>query len=214
MCYSAQIDSQYKKYKRRWGADISKFVRLYWDRSQGSKAKIPKAVDAMFAEPADADEREIARLIAEFNAAEESRLQQELFKQRKRVADAVRTLQTKTTKKAQDDQRIGSEKVQWCLDKIAGLKRTELVQDDMRIFPGWYAPVMVIENGTHTIKPMLYQCRLPSRSKTDVPPLQVERHAIRFCRSSCPPSKRVFRRCYASHGNGYGFAAGQATRDA
>ena len=162
MCYSAQIESQYKKYVRRWGADISikEFVQLYWNRAQGAKLKIPKVVDAMFAEPANADEREIARMIAQFNAQEATRLEQELFKQRKRVADAERALQTKTTKKALDDKRIGSEKVQWCLDKLAGLRRDELVQDDMRIFPGWYAPVLVIENGRRTIKPMRYQCRL------------------------------------------------------
>src|SRR4051794_21275414 len=118
MCYSAQIEAQYKKYVRRWGADISikKFVQLYWNRAQGAKIKIPKVVDAIFAEPENADEREIARMIAEFNAAEESRLQQELFKQRRRVADAERALQTKTTKKALEDKRIGAEKVQQCID--------------------------------------------------------------------------------------------------
>ena len=162
MCYSAQIHSQYKKYVRRWGADISikDFARLYWNRAQGAKLKIPKIIDAMFAEPENADGREIARMIAEFNAAEESRLQQEMFKQRKRLVDAERTLQTKTTKKALDDKRIATDKVQWCLDKLAGLRRTELVQDDMRIFPGWYAPVMVVQDGKLTVKPMRYQCRV------------------------------------------------------
>src|SRR4051794_36861365 len=137
MCYSAQLQANYRKYVRAFGADISlkDFVRLYWDRAQGAKIKIPKAVDVAFAEPANDDEREIARLIAEFNAQEESKLQQELFKQRKRLADAERTLQTKTTKAALESKRIATDKVQWCLDKLAGLRRTELVQDDMRIFP-------------------------------------------------------------------------------
>jgi len=162
MCYSAQIEAEYRKYIRRFGADISikDFAQLYWNRAQGAKLKIPKAVDAMFAEPGNADEREIARMIAEFNAQEATRLEQEMFKQRKRLADAERTLQTKTTKKALDDKRIATDKVQWCRDKLEALRRTNLVQDDMRIFPGWYAPVLVMENGRRVVKPMRYQCRL------------------------------------------------------
>ncbi len=30
---------------------------------------------------------------------------------------------------------------------------------DSRIFPGWYAPVMVMENGRRVVKPMRYHCR-------------------------------------------------------
>jgi putative SOS response-associated peptidase YedK len=163
MCYSAQIEAQYRKYVRRWGADINikEFVQLYWNRAQGAKIKIPRAMDAMFSDPQSDDEREIARLIAEFNAQEATRIEQELFKQRKRVADAERALQTKTTKKAQEDQRIGTEKVQWCLDKLATLRRTELTAEDARIFPAWYAPVLTVEHGRRVVKPMRYQCRVP-----------------------------------------------------
>jgi putative SOS response-associated peptidase YedK len=163
MCYSAQIKAEYKKFVRAWGAvmSIKDFHRVYWERAQGAKIKIPKAIDVMFAQPETAEERAIAELIGEFNANEAQRLEQELFKQRKRLADAERTLQTKTTKKALDDKRISTDKVQWCLDKLAGLRRVDLVPDDMRIFPGWYAPVVVMENGQRVVKPMRYQCRLP-----------------------------------------------------
>jgi len=53
MCYSAQIEADYRKYVKRYGADIgiAQFVRLYWDRSQGTKVKIAKAMDAAFADP-------------------------------------------------------------------------------------------------------------------------------------------------------------------
>jgi hypothetical protein len=83
---------RYKKYVRRRGADISirEFVQLYWNRAQGAKLKIPKAVarcsPSLNAEPANAEEREIARMIAEFNAQEVTRLEQEMFTQRKRLA--------------------------------------------------------------------------------------------------------------------------------
>src|ERR1700682_4206619 len=98
MCYSAQIRADYRKYVRAWGADVSlkEFYRQYWLRQQGAKIKIPKAMDAAFADPQSDDERQIKALIDEFNAQQASKLEQELFKQRKRLADAERTFQTKT----------------------------------------------------------------------------------------------------------------------
>lgn len=100
MCYSAQVHASYKRYVREFGADVSikQFFKLYWDRSQGAKVRIPKAVDAAFAEPETDEERQIKVLIDSYNATQTTKLEQELFKQRKRLADAERTLQTKTTK--------------------------------------------------------------------------------------------------------------------
>jgi len=43
--------------------------------------------------------------------------------------------------------------------KLADIRRATLVDEDARIFPGWYAPVMVMEGGRRVIKPMRYQCR-------------------------------------------------------
>lgn len=161
MCYSAQIEADYRKYVKRYGADIdlATFVRLYWERSQGAKVKIPKAMDAAFANPQSPDEQRIHAMIEQFDAEQATKLQTDLFKQKKRLADAERTLQTKTTKKAQEDQRIATDKIAWTLGKLSDLKRTELVDEDSRIFPAWYAPVMVMENGRRVVKPMRYQCR-------------------------------------------------------
>jgi len=171
MCYSSQIEASYKKYVRRWGADISlkQFFHLYWLRSENPKIKIPKAMDAAFSEPQNDDERKIKALIDEFDKQQSAKLEQELFKQRKRLADAERTLQTKTTKAATESKRIATDKVAWCLEKLASLRRTELVDEDSRIFPGWYAPVIISENGRRTVKPMRYQCRIAGAAPfTDV----------------------------------------------
>jgi hypothetical protein len=171
MCYSAQIKAEYLLFTREHGAvlSIKEFFDLYWRRrtEKDRKVRVPKAMDAAFADPQNDDERKIKALIDEFNAQQASELEQELFKQRKRLADAERTLQTKTTKAATESQRIATDKVQWCLHKLATLRRTELTDDDARIFPGWYAPVMVMdENGQRVIKPMRYQCRPASRRST------------------------------------------------
>lgn len=165
MCYSAQIRASYKRYVREWGADISikQFVRLYWTRSQGAPIKIPKAMDAAFSEPETDEERQIKAMIDAHDASQATRLEQELFKQRKRLADAERTLRTKTTKAALESQRIATGKVEWCLGKLNDLRRTELNDEDHRIFPGWYAPVLVAKRGRRIVVPMRYQCRLAGK---------------------------------------------------
>ena len=165
MCYSAQVWADYKKYVRVWGADIGikEFYHVYWLRSEGAKLKIPKSMDAAFAHPQTDDECAIKALIDAFDAQEASRLEQEIFKQRKRLADAERTLATKTTKAATESQRIATTKVDWALGKLADLRRTEPKDKDARIFPGWYAPVIVMENGRRVVKPMRYQCRLAGK---------------------------------------------------
>ena len=166
MCYSAQVVEDYRAYVRRFGADINihEFVKLYVERRDGGKPKIPKGMDAAFAEPASDAERQIKALIDEFNSQQVSKLEQELFKQRKRLADAERTLQTKVTKAATENKRIATTKIEWTLGKLADLRRTEPKSADSRIFPGHYAPVMVMENGNRVIKPMRYQCRPAGKS--------------------------------------------------
>lgn len=161
MCYSAQIEADYRKYVKEFGADIDikEFVRLYWDRNNGQKLKIPKAMDAPFSDPQTNDERRIKALIEKFNAEQVTTLEQDLFKQRARLADAERILQTKTTKAATESKRIATDKIERTMGKLADVRRTELKRRDSRIFPGNYAPVMVLENGRRVIKPMRYQCR-------------------------------------------------------
>ena len=165
MCYSAQIRHDYNKFLRAYDAtiDIAEFVRLYWNRSQGAKSKIPKAMDAAFADPHSDEEREIAALIARHDREQAALLEQEVFKQRKRLADAERTLQVKTTKAATESRRIATTKVEWALGKLADLRRTSITDEDARIFPGWMAPVIVMEQGRRVVKPMRYQCRLAGK---------------------------------------------------
>jgi putative SOS response-associated peptidase YedK len=162
MCYSSQIRAEYKKYVRKWGADVSlkEYYQLYWERRADAKIKIPKVTDAEFANPENDDERKIKELIDEFNAQQATKLEQELFKQKKRLADAERTLQTKVTKAATENKRIATDKIEWAKDKLARLRRSELDDEDARIFPGWYAPVMIVEDGKLVVKPMRYQCRI------------------------------------------------------
>jgi len=165
MCYSAQIQADYRKFVRMFGATLSirEFAQLFFERAEGAGAKLPKAMEDAFADPQTDAEREIRASIERFNAQETARLEQDLFKHRARLADAERSLQSKVTKKAAESRRIANEKVQWTLGRLDDLRRTEAQPRDSRIFPGHYAPVMVMENGARVVKPMRYQCRIAGK---------------------------------------------------
>jgi putative SOS response-associated peptidase YedK len=165
MCYSAQIWQSYQKYVRHFGADIDmdEFMRVYWLRQEGAKLRLAKAMDAAFAVPATESERAIREMIESFDAGEVARLEEELFKQSARLATAERSLAVKETKAASESRRIATTKIAWIKGKLADLHRTEAKPRDSRIFPGWYAPVMIQENGRRVVRPMRYQCRLADK---------------------------------------------------
>jgi putative SOS response-associated peptidase YedK len=143
--------------------DIRQFARLYWERAEGSKAKIPKAMDDAFRSPETGDERQIKEFIDRYNAEQATKLEQDLFKQRTRLADAECTLQTKTTKAATESKRIATDKIETSLRRLEDINRTMPEPRDSRIFPGHYAPVLVVEDGQYVVRPMRYQCRLAGK---------------------------------------------------
>ena len=162
MCYSAQIEAEHRKYVRLFGATmgIREFHELFWRRAkEASGIDIPKAMEAAFRQPQDAAEREIKALIDEHAAKQRLKFEQLLFEQKKRLVLAERALQTRHTKKAENDQRVATSKVAWAQQKLADLSRTELLPDDSRIFPRHYAPVLAVDDGRLVVLPMRYQCR-------------------------------------------------------
>ena len=120
-----------------FGAHVSiqEFVQLYWERVESSKAKIPKAMDAAFGDPQGADERQIKALIDWFNAQQSTSLEQELFRQRTRLVDVERTLQSNTTKAATDNKRIATDKIESTRRRHDDLRRTELETATRASFP-------------------------------------------------------------------------------
>jgi hypothetical protein len=116
-----------------------------------------------FRRPADGPEREIKAVIDRFNADGTARLERELFRHRARLAEAGQSLEDKVTKKATESRRIASEKIEWTLGRLEDIRRTESQPRDSRIFPGDYAPVMVMENGQRVVKPMRDQCRIAGK---------------------------------------------------
>ncbi|MEO8366519.1 MAG: hypothetical protein ABI538_09960 [Pseudoxanthomonas sp.] len=87
MCYSAQVYEGFKQYVRKFGADIDihQHVKLYVERRDGGKSKIPKAMDANFLDPQTPEQLQIKALIDEYKAAEAMKWQQQLFARTKRL---------------------------------------------------------------------------------------------------------------------------------
>lgn len=165
MCFSAMVIEAFEKYMKDEGAhlDIEAFERLYYpeervkriDKIRRKRAKTPKGMDDWIRKAVP----NLAPAIDEHDAEEVASLEQEIFKQTKRYADAERALKIKATKKAAEDLRISEDKIPQLKARLANLKRKEGKPSDWRFFPGVYAPVIVSENGKLVVKPMRYQCR-------------------------------------------------------
>lgn len=162
MCFRAEFFAAHAEYERIWGVRISyrDYLELYWDKSKGSPYKTPKAMDDDFVHaPRNQFERQIAESIQTYRAGRSTELQQELFAQSRRLADAERKLASKATKAASESQRIATNKIAQAKTQLADLTRTEQKQRDLQIYPGMYCHVMVVEDGERVLKPMRYQCR-------------------------------------------------------
>lgn len=162
MCYSSMIRAEHTRYQRDYGVAVSlqDYVKLFSRWSAGAAVKLPPSMLAQFQSPQTDAEHTIKALIDQWTVREVGAVEQEIFKQRKRLADAERKLSVKVTKGALEDVRIATAEVPWLMDKLSSLKQLPPEDQDARIFPGDYAPVIVMENGKRVIKPMRFQCRM------------------------------------------------------
>ncbi len=161
MCYSTQIWAEYRQYVRHFDAhiNIKEYVALFWQRLQDASLMLPRALEAAFENPGSDEERTIKEYIDRHRQEEAQRLEQLVFEQKTRQTGALRKLAVKYTKGADEDNRIATKKIGWAQDKLQDLHRTGLVDRDSRIYPGWYAPVLVVEDGRRVVKPMRFRCR-------------------------------------------------------
>ena len=162
MCYSAQVCDAYDEYCDQFGADIDieTFAHLYGMKLHDNRVKTPPGLDAAFAADARAEMQPIREAVLQQRAQQVSKLGQEIVEQRDRLARAVLALQTRATKKATDNKRIATNKIERALDKLADLQRTDSRSGDSRMYPGYYVPVLIMENGKKIVRPMRYQCRV------------------------------------------------------
>ena len=163
MCYSAQIQQAYMTYLKRTGAemDIDQFVEIFGARVSDSSIRIPRAVERWFDNPRDEKEQRIKGFINQYRGDEIAKLERELFAQKKRLADAERTLAVKTTKAAAESQRIATSKIEQALTRLERLKAEKPHPAEARIFPMYYAPIVMQVGGKRLMRLARYHCRKP-----------------------------------------------------
>src|SRR6186997_2619361 len=163
MCYSAQLQAAYMAYLKRTGAemDIDQFVEIFGARITDSSIRVPRSVERWFDEPRTDGERRAKALIDQYREAETTKLEREVFAQKKRLADAERTLASKTTKAASESKRIATDKIEKALTRLDRLKAVKPHVAEARIFPMHYAPIVMQDGDRRVMRLARYHCRKP-----------------------------------------------------
>lgn len=148
--------------------DVGTFERLFWERVNAPRAGIrfPLAIDRYFLEPRNDAERRVKHAIDAYRAVKIPEWEAEIFRQRKRHADAERALKVKHTKKAEADLGISSRKVEQLKGWLDGAKTLANKPDDFVVHPMTYGPVLVQTAKGRVLTAMRYHCRLANKPAT------------------------------------------------
>jgi putative SOS response-associated peptidase YedK len=161
MCYSAQVIQVVRKLHRELGIrlDYDEAFKLFMRRLDDPSLIISRGFEANFDEPANDQERRIKAAIDEHRSRAATKLEKDLFSQKTRLVNGERSLKIKETKKAREDVRIATNKIEALTTKLSDLRRKEPTSEDNRIFPMVYAGVIVRREGENLLTPMRYFCR-------------------------------------------------------
>jgi putative SOS response-associated peptidase YedK len=166
MCYSARIESKWKRYVRDMEARMSwpDFHHLAQRRlADPAQYRLPRGFDLEFADPKTDDELAIKGLVDQYRKDQVTKLEMAVFAQKKRLADAERKLAVKETKAAAESKRIASTKVQQAMRKLTLLGDDKPRSNDYRIFPKNYAPIILARDGKKLLVPARYLLRQPGK---------------------------------------------------
>ena len=139
------------------------FADLFKRRLETGEFKASRALERNFEDLKSDIERQIKADIDAFRKKCETKWEQELFTQKRRLADAERSLASKETKKSRESARIAKNKIETHKRWLSDLRRTELIDEDSRIFPMMMAPVVATLDGQRRVIPMRYTCRLAGK---------------------------------------------------
>src|SRR6202035_3284346 len=161
MCYSAQVVQVVRKLHRELGIrlDYEDAFRLFMRRLDDPSIVISRGFEANFDDPATDLERRIKAAIDEYRSRTATKVEKDLFSQKTRLVNAERSLREKETKKAREDVRIATSKIETLTTKLSDLRRSETTASDNRIFPMVYAGVIIKQGGHNVLTPMRYFCR-------------------------------------------------------
>ena len=161
MCYSAQVVQSVRKLHRQLKIrlDYEEAEKLFFRRLDDPTLNISRGFEANFNDPSTERERRIKDAIDTHRSRLASKFEKDLFSQKTRLVNAERSLQEKETKKAREDERIASNKIDTLTSKLSNLRRIDPEPDDNRIFPLVYAGVLIKQDGHTLLTPMRYFCR-------------------------------------------------------
>jgi putative SOS response-associated peptidase YedK len=126
--------------------------------------KLPRGFDLEFSDLQNDEEATISGLSDQYRMAQITKLETEIFAQKKRLVDAERKLAVKETKAATESKRIAETKVKQAMGKLALLTDDKPHPNDYRIFPRSYAPIILVRNGEKIMVPARYLLRQPGKS--------------------------------------------------
>lgn len=158
MCYSAMVLADLRKLERTFDAaiDVAAYDALMEMRLQQGRVRIPKAMDDALVEldgPA-------ALKVRAWREQQAEDLLRQLAEQEARLHKAREKLALRETKAALNDVRVATNKIAQFSSRLQDLDRSEPQSRDMRIWPGDYCSVALVD-GARLLRPMRYQCRMP-----------------------------------------------------
>jgi putative SOS response-associated peptidase YedK len=139
--------------------DYDEIEKLFFRRLDDPTLNISRGFEANFDEPSTDRERRIKAAIDEYRSCLATKLEKDLFSQKTRLVNAERSLKEKETKKAREDVRISTTKIDTLSTKLTQLRNAEPNEEDNRIFPFVYAGVIVKSDRQNLLTPMRYHCR-------------------------------------------------------
>lgn len=151
----ADLKRQARLFRSR--ADYDAFLQLYMQRLKDPALKIPVGLDRYFVLSQDPEEKKLAPLARQFHEEEKGRIRDEIKATEKELKELSAGKPSAAAKKKIDvrERRLEKlgRKLDFDFDRISPL--------DERIYPGYFAPVILSREGERTLVPMRYRVRRP-----------------------------------------------------
>lgn len=164
MCFSAIIQQRAKKLGVLFHARIQTedYADLFQRRLDGEKLVIGRGLEADFIEnPQTEAEKRIRDCVVKWHQRESERLRSEIAKQTARRDEAIAKLQVKTTKKAETDLRVSTQKISKMTADLARHEENAApTESDDRIYPRSFASMVCVnDQGDRIVRPVRYLMR-------------------------------------------------------
>lgn len=164
MCYSALIKKNLRNVAQEFGAriDVDEYVKLYAMREIHPEMKIPDGLEDYFLKEGGSAAKKIKASIEVFNEAETGRLLQEISAAEAEMTELEARLKVKVTKTNQGKLESKIRVRDRLRKKIEAITKKREGSEDFRIYPFYFAPVILADGKDRVMVPMRYRILPPS----------------------------------------------------